>query len=141
MNNWERFRKARDSRKDTELICYSCPHAESFNIGEAIPEYMHSAYRNHPEFRDGKLWTKGARPQDCEACKHCFQDWIAERKLEGKICTKCGNWCYQKAGMQITATYDDGYKSISAICTDCALKMIGNIGTTKGSKEEILTPS
>ena len=131
MENWERFRKARDSREDREMICYSCPHAESFDIGEALPECMHSAYRNQDNFRDGKLWTKGQRPQDCDACRSCFHDWIEERKLEGKICVKCGAWCYQKAGIQIIAAYVDGSKDTSSICDNCSLKMMKKIGGKK----------
>lgn len=120
---WEKFVSHQKSGGGYLEGCHGCPHGEKYQVGEALPRNVWSAYRDHPNFRDGKMWHDEVKPiEKSLPCQACFEGWIAEVKQEGKICIKCGNWVKAgSAGMDVEEREVESKKMVSkaAVCMNC----------------------
>ena len=124
MKHWERFKKAQDSRLNEKSLCHGCPFGEKFEYPEKL-KYP-KPYRHLSNFRDDCLIHDGYKPKvDSGQCKLCFDGWLEERKAEGKICVRCGEWVGKRFGMKIVSEsrWEDGrtYKETTTVCEPCLL--------------------
>jgi hypothetical protein len=77
----------RDYEKDAS--CHRCQHASSREVGEDVSKFG-AAYDQHPNYRDGKLWTTTFFPNEADSqCMKCAADWLQEKKDAGKVCNRC----------------------------------------------------
>jgi len=131
MEHFKRFQKARDSRREEDLICYKCPYAENVEYTEKLrfPEM----YKNWPNYRDGMLVQTAYRPKiGCKQCEGCYQEWLDEKKEAGKVCVMCGSWILKEPGIQMIEEYEGGGKTKTSVCEGCLDKLIENLTKKEG---------
>lgn len=94
---WNRFDKETNTANDEAegSLCHRCKHATKTEVIE--PRVDPERFKGLHESWYAPVDRSTFRPtMDAPACMMCFEGWVEEKRDEGKICIRCGEWVKPK---------------------------------------------